>query len=109
MIGSSSGSQTQSSVFRAYKECNNNAISLAANTAETVLRPANRAYAAFVNNTNCDITLVLGTKDKAALNKGIVIKAYGGSYEINQINLYQGAVSAIAEKACLLSFVECLE
>jgi hypothetical protein len=108
MIGNSTGSKTTGAFFRAYTECQNNSISLGENVAVTVLAPAERAYGAFVNNSTVDITLVLAPKNKAALNKGIIIKGFGGSYEINQINLYQGAVSAIAEKACVLSFVECI-
>ncbi len=108
MIGSSSGSQNTTSVFRSFSECQNNSIALAPNAAETVLKASKRAYAAFINNSTVDITLVLGAKDKAAIGRGIIIKGFGGSYEINQINLYVGAVSAIAESGCSLSFVECL-
>lgn len=108
MIGNPSGSQSTVSVFRPFSECQNNSIALAAKAAETVLKANKRAYAAFINNSNVDITLVLGAKDKAAIGKGIIIKSFGGSYEINQINLYVGDVSAIAESACSLSFVECV-
>lgn len=68
----------------------------------------NRAYAAIINDSDCTITLVLGEAANAALNKGIILKPHGGSFEICLLNLYLGAVSAIAEKSCQLSFVECV-
>ncbi|MBE9210507.1 hypothetical protein IQ244_29195 [Nostoc sp. LEGE 06077] len=82
---------------------------LTANSATSIIEAnANRRYAAFINNSNVEITLSFTEAAKAALNKGIVLKP-GGSYEINSNNLYVGAVSAISKIAAKLSFVECIE
>lgn len=83
---------------------------LTGNVGDTVLDAnSNRQYAAFINNSLYDITLILGDKSKGGINKGIVIKPRGGSYEINQINLYVGKVSAISANNCKLTYVECTE
>lgn len=66
------------------------------------------AYAAFTNNSAQFITLSLGSKEKARINHGIVLAPFGGRFELNENNLYQGVVSAIAPDKCTLSFVECL-
>lgn len=95
-------------VFPKIEECVNREINTIANTPIVIL-PVNidRKYAAFVNNCDIDITLVLGTADKSSLNKGIILKAYGGSFEISVINWYIGKVSAISAKAAKISVVEC--
>ena len=93
----------------AFTRCQNNEITLGAKTAITVLEEKARLYAAFINNSPQPITLSLGVKDKARINNGIVLAPFGGSFEINQNNLYQGVVSAIAPEKCSLSFVECIE
>jgi hypothetical protein len=108
MITNRTGGVTASSVM-AFTDCSNNEISLGANTAVLLLEATERRYAAFINNSAVDITLVLGAKDKARINKGIILKPFGGSFEINQNNLYQGAISAIAPQKCNLSYVECIE
>jgi hypothetical protein len=90
-----------------FTNCTNNEIFLGAGSPMLVLEASERRYAAFINNSDADITLVLASKEKAKLNKGIILKAFGGSFEINQNNLYWGEVSAVAAKKCNLSFVEC--
>lgn len=90
--------------------CTNADKSLAGNTPDVVLNANSvRAYAAFINNSSIDITLILGDKTNAAIGKGIILKPRGGSYEINSNNLYIGKVSAIATNNCKISFVECIE
>lgn len=92
-----------------FNNCNSSDKSLIANAATEILAAkSERRYAAFINNSPVKITLVLGETNKTALNKGIVLNP-GGSYEINANNLYVGAVSAIAQTACKLIFVECVE
>ncbi|MCC5641345.1 hypothetical protein LC593_37245 [Nostoc sp. CHAB 5844] len=92
-----------------FDTCTHGDKSLIANSATEILTAkSERKYAAFINNSTIEITLVLGETNKAALNKGIILKP-GGSYEINSNNLYIGVVSAIAKIACKLSFVECVE
>lgn len=93
----------------AFASCQNGEMALGAKTAVVILEATPRLYAAFVNNSAVPITLSLGAKDKARINHGIVISPFGGSFEINQNNLYQGIVSAISPEKCSLSFVECIE
>ena len=68
-------------------------------TSATVVLSKNsgRMYAAFTNDGADDIYLNLGATSTAAVGKGIRINANGGSYEINDLNLYTGQVSAISE------------
>ena len=92
-----------------FTNCQNGEIALGAKVAIVVLEANPRLYAAFINNSSIPITLSLGAKDKARVNHGIVLTPFGGSFEINQNNLYQGVVSAISSEKCNLSFVECVE
>lgn len=88
----------------------NSKVSLLANEAVAVLpQNSKRMYAVFINNSTVDITLVFDDKLKAVIDKGIVIKGYGGSYEITSSNLYTGKISAISESVTQLSFVEGFE
>lgn len=89
-----------------FDNCTHGDKSLIANSAAEILAAkSDRKYAAFINNSPMEITLVLGETTKAVINKGIILKP-GGSYEINSNNLYIGAVSAIAKTACKLIFIE---
>ena len=90
-----------------FERCTNDEKSLNTNGTSLLEANANRSYAVFINNSNIDITLVLGESTKAVNGKGIIIKPRGGSYEINQNNLYTGKISAIATSTCKISFVEC--
>ena len=69
---------------------------VAVETSTTVVLATNpsRGYALFVNNSNQDMYLGLGAD--AVMNQGIRINANGGRYEINDTNLFTGAVNAIA-------------
>ncbi|AFY31603.1 hypothetical protein [Calothrix sp. PCC 7507] len=90
-----------------FSNCTHGDKDLTANTGDTVLNAnTNRQYAAFQNNSLYDVTLILGDKSKGGIGKGIVLKPRG-SYEINQMNLYVGRVSAISANNCKLIFVEC--
>lgn len=63
-----------------------------------VLAPNNRRrYAIFVNDSDTVIYLTLG--DRAAIDTGIRLNALGGNYEINVLNYWSGAVSAISSGA----------
>lgn len=89
-----------------FDKCSHGDKPLNANSAiEIIAKNSERKYAAFINNSTVDITLVLGEATKAVVEKGIILKP-GGSYEINSNNLYVGAVSAIAKTACKLIFIE---
>lgn len=58
---------------------------------------ANRRFATFVNDSANTIWLCMAAA--AVINTGIRLNANGGSYEINQTNLYTGQVTAIAAGA----------
>lgn len=64
---------------------NAGAIVLAANV--------RRFYAQIQNNSNTDIWLYFGAQ--GSVNQGIMVPANGFSYEIDRMNLWQGAVYAI--------------
>jgi hypothetical protein len=109
MINNVTGLISNSSVS-SFSKCTNSKINLTANTPIGVLSSnSKRMYAAFINNGQTDITLVLDDKSKALIDEGIVIKGYGGSYEISLLNLYTGKVSAISQSITQLSFVEGFE
>jgi hypothetical protein len=92
-----------------FSNCDHGVKDLTANIGDTILNAnSNRQYAAFINNSSSDITLILGDKSKGAIGRGIVLKPRG-SYEINQSNLYIGKVSAISANNCKLIFTECIE
>jgi hypothetical protein len=77
------------------------------NNSQTIL-PANphRLQATFVNKSS-DTNIYLSYSPIAQQGKGITLIRGGGSYEINQSNLYKGAVSAIAESGSgLLTGIE---
>ncbi|OUL36355.1 hypothetical protein BV372_08020 [Nostoc sp. T09] len=91
-----------------FNNCSNDEKTLVANAkAEVLDQNTDRRYAAFINNSVVDITLILGSTEKGAINKGIVLKPRG-SYEINANNLYLGKVSAVSAFPCKLTFVECI-
>ncbi|MBD2354745.1 hypothetical protein H6G41_08900 [Tolypothrix sp. FACHB-123] len=92
-----------------FDTCTNDDKNLVANIKTEILKAnAERKYAAFINNSSVDITLILGTADRGAINKGIILKPRG-SYEVNSQNLYLGAVFAVSAFAAKLTFVECVE
>ncbi|MHC5768717.1 MAG: hypothetical protein ACYTXI_24460 [Nostoc sp.] len=92
-----------------YSNCTHGDKDLTAAVGDTVLNASSiRQYAAFINNSSSDITLILGDKSKGAIGRGIVLKPRG-SYEINQSNLYVGKISAISANNCKLTFTECIE
>lgn len=74
-------------------------------TAQEIL-PENpqRQYALIVNDGATDIYLSLG--GTAAVNKGIRVNALGGSYEINNTNLWKGQITAFSSVACNCLIVE---
>lgn len=92
-----------------FSNCLHGDKDLNATVGDTILNAnSNRQYAAFINNSSSDITLILGDKSKGAIGRGIVLKPRG-SYEINQSNLYIGRISAISANNCKLTFTECIE
>jgi hypothetical protein len=95
---------------QSFTKCINREIEINANTPSTFLKTnLNRAYAAIVNNSSSQVTLVLGDSSQSKVNQGIVLTSGGGSFEITQINLYCGSLTAISEADCRISFVECVK
>lgn len=72
-------------------------VNVSASSFSVLPANANRKYALIINNSTVDVTICLGAV--ATLNVGIILKANGGAYEINNSNLYTGAISAIAASA----------
>lgn len=62
-------------------------------SAEIVPLNQNRCYCLIQNDS--DSTVYLALNAPAVVGQGIRLNAGGGSYEINFINLYTGAVNAI--------------
>ena len=92
-----------------FATCTNDEKSLSANVKAEILKTnPNRKYAALINTSGVDITLILGDTDQGGINKGIILNPRG-SYEINANNLYLGKIVAVALSTCKLSFVECVE
>jgi hypothetical protein len=104
------GGLTSNPLASSFSKCTNSKVNLVANLAVGILSSnSKRMYAAFINNGQADITLVLDDKSKAVIDEGIVIKGGGGSFEISLLNLYTGKVSAISAGIAQLSFVEGFE
>lgn len=106
---SSPGTTEIQLTFPSFSKCINNSIILEAELPSEFLA-ANpiRAYALIQNNGYCDITLTLGTENYCYFGQGIILNPRG-TYEIISTNLYTGALSAIAEFNCELSYVECIK
>lgn len=108
MINNPTSIQQSQSGLVTFNKCTNNIAELESEDAKTIV-PTNikRMYAVFVNNSSATITLILGEPNSGAVDKGITLNPYGGSFEINQLNLYRGKVSAISAINAKLSWVEC--
>lgn len=73
----------------------NTSVSVPSATSTVVLPlDLGRKYAVFVNDGSNDIYLFLGSP--AVAGEGIRLNSGGGAYEINELNLYKGIVTAIA-------------
>jgi hypothetical protein len=66
-------------------------------TSTALASNANRKYALIVNDSANVVYIKLGAT--AALNTGIRLNANGGSYEINETNLYTGIIDCISSVA----------
>jgi hypothetical protein len=103
-------SQTSSAETSTFDKCTNSEITVGANAPVTILKAnPKRAYAALINNSAFDITLILGSNKDGAINKGIILKPRGGSFEITAVNLYIGQVTAICASETNITFVECVK
>lgn len=70
--------------------------SVTVGTSTTAILAANgqRHYAAIINSGSYPVYLGIGAE--AVANKGIYLAPSGGSYEINEQNLFIGAINGIA-------------
>ena len=68
-------------------------VSVAAASTEILATNANRNFAELVNDSNEEIYLSLGGTAEAS--KGIRLNPLGGTYSINAMNLYTGAINGI--------------
>lgn len=92
-----------------FDNCTSELISLIANEVNILLSAnESRNYALLTNNSNTDITLVLGEAETATPGQGLILKP-GGNYEINSDNLYTGVISAVTAFDCQIFCVECIE
>jgi len=71
----------------------NAGITVGSSTTLTLAANVSRVSAVFTNDSDEVIYLSLG--NNAVMHQGIRLNANGGSYEINQTNLYTGIVHAI--------------
>lgn len=86
---------TAATVNRIVDPVTNSSVDVSASTSTLVLASnVGRVYAAIVNNSANSIWISLGAA--AVANKGILLNANGGSYEINPNNMYVGNIYAIA-------------
>jgi hypothetical protein len=76
------------------KTATNTSVTVGSSSTKVLDANSGRLLAILTNDSDTTIYLSLGVT--AVLNKGIVLNPNGGSYEINQSNLYVGQVSAIA-------------
>jgi len=75
----------------------NTKVSIGTGSTSVLSANTSRKSAVFVNDS--DTVIYLSLSGTAVLNEGIRLNANGGVYEINAMNLYTGAVSAISSAA----------
>ena len=68
-------------------------VSVGAASTAVLAANSDRQFAVFVNDS--DEVIYLNLSATAVMNEGIRLNANGGSYEINLLNLYTGAVTGI--------------
>jgi len=84
---------SQTEDFKATASEAGKGVSVGSSTTTVLAANASRVAATFVNDSNETIYLRLGAT--AVMNEGVRLNAGGGCYEINQLNLYTGTVTAI--------------
>jgi len=82
-----------SPIIRSIETVTDDSVTVGAVTTVILAANSRRVNAVFVNDSNEVIYLARG--NAAVLNEGIRLNASGGSYEINDDNLYLGAVNGI--------------
>lgn len=76
------------------KTATNAGVSVATSSTAVLAKNTARSHVLIVNDSTNVVYLALGAT--AVANKGIRLNASGGSYEINDQNLFIGAINAIA-------------
>lgn len=71
-------------------------LSITTSSGLVLATSSTRQYVAIVNDGSNVVYLSLNNDVGAVVSSGIRLNASGGSYEINQDNLYTGAIRAIA-------------
>lgn len=69
-------------------------VTVTTSTTEIVPGNSARQYCAISNGSANDVWISLGSP--AVVGEGILLKADGGTYEINNENLFPGAINGIA-------------
>lgn len=97
-----------SQVEAGFATCTSKKMTLtAANSVEVLAPKETRMYAAIINNSGTNVTLIFGNPSNNSVGVGIILMGRGSSYEIGQNNLYRGRVSAVAANTAELSITEC--
>ena len=97
------------SEYNRFEDATNSSVDVGTTTATTVLlAKGGRMYAKIMNDDSSnDVYCFLG--NSAVKNKGILLKAAGGSYEITPDNLYVGLISCISTSAGASSTILTIE
>ena len=82
-----------SPIIRSIETVTDDSVTVGAVTTVILAANSRRVNAVFVNDSNEVIYLARG--NAAVLNEGIRLNASGGSFEINDDNLYLGAINGI--------------
>lgn len=91
-----------------FDKCKSKKITLSPNViADIFPANSNRVYAILANTSAPNVSLLFVDPSNALSKDGIPLIGKGSSYEIGQMNLYLGKVSAISSNTAELSVVEC--
>lgn len=77
----------------------------------TLVLAANAGRTGLILTNDSDTVLYLGFGGAAVINKGFRMNASGGAYEMNETNLYTGAIYAITaagenKNLCFIEFTQ---
>ena len=82
----------------------NSSVSVATSNT-TIVSSSSRTYIALTNNEPYDVWIAFG--DAAIIDKGMVLRAYGGNVVLSNESIYQGDITAIADTtATTIAYVE---
>ena len=78
-----------------FKTATSSAIEVGSSSTLVIATTTHRSYLAIVNDS-ANVVYLMFDDRPAVLNKGMRLNANGGSFEVNDENLYKGAIRAIA-------------